>query len=252
MVFVTGDCHGDFRKFTEKNFPEQKELTRDDIVIVCGDFGIWLDGDDERVSLQWLEDRPFTTVFVDGNHENFDRLLRTEEFPFVGFHGGSARQIRPHIYHLQRGEVFRFDGKTFWCFGGARSHDVEDGIVDPKAYTDCNALLDDIQRMSAQGLRFRIKGVSWWPEEMPTTLEMSFGRAILDIYEHNVDYVITHCCPQEVASFMGFHDPDPLTQYFNDIAHETSFTKWYFGHYHVEQTVYGKFECLYDRIERIV
>ena len=43
MVFVTGDCHAEFNKFSTKNFPEQKGMTRDDIVIVCGDFGIWHD-----------------------------------------------------------------------------------------------------------------------------------------------------------------------------------------------------------------
>ena len=42
MIFVTGDAHGSFRKFNEKNFEEQKEMTRDDFVIICGDFGgIW-------------------------------------------------------------------------------------------------------------------------------------------------------------------------------------------------------------------
>ena len=35
MIFVTGDCHANFEKFSTKNFPEQKELTRNDYVIVC-------------------------------------------------------------------------------------------------------------------------------------------------------------------------------------------------------------------------
>ena len=41
MLFITGDCHGDYSKFNKKCFPEQKELTREDFVLVCGDFGIW-------------------------------------------------------------------------------------------------------------------------------------------------------------------------------------------------------------------
>ena len=48
MVFVTGDCHGDFRKFNERFFPIQNELTRDDIMIICGDFGIWNDDASEK------------------------------------------------------------------------------------------------------------------------------------------------------------------------------------------------------------
>ena len=32
MIFVTGDCHGEFQKFSTAAFPEQKEMTKDDIV----------------------------------------------------------------------------------------------------------------------------------------------------------------------------------------------------------------------------
>lgn len=82
-VYITGDCHADFRRFSIKNFPEQAELTRDDYVIILGDFGgVWnyqgADGN-ENWWLDWLEDKPFTTLFVDGNHENFARL--NTEFP---------------------------------------------------------------------------------------------------------------------------------------------------------------------------
>jgi predicted phosphodiesterase len=43
VIFVTGDTHGDFSRFAADRFPEQKELTKDDFVIICGDFGIWSD-----------------------------------------------------------------------------------------------------------------------------------------------------------------------------------------------------------------
>ena len=96
-------------------------MTKDDIVIVCGDFGIWHDTEEERYNLNLLNNRSFTTVFVDGNHENYDRLC-SDEFPIVDFHGGKAHQIRSHIYHLMRGYVFNFDGKKFWCFGVMKSY----------------------------------------------------------------------------------------------------------------------------------
>ena len=44
MIFVTGDTHGehDIHKLNTIGFPEQKGLTRDDYVIICGDFGgVW-------------------------------------------------------------------------------------------------------------------------------------------------------------------------------------------------------------------
>ncbi len=41
MIYVTGDCHGDWQRFSKVFFPEQNEMTKEDIVIVCGDFGLW-------------------------------------------------------------------------------------------------------------------------------------------------------------------------------------------------------------------
>lgn len=78
MVYITGDCHADYSKFSMQNFPEQKEMSRDDFVIVCGDFGIWHDNVREQWWLEWLSQKPFTALFVDGNHENFDRLYGGE------------------------------------------------------------------------------------------------------------------------------------------------------------------------------
>ena len=39
MIYITGDCHNNFERFNTRNFPEQKEMTKDDYVIICGDFG---------------------------------------------------------------------------------------------------------------------------------------------------------------------------------------------------------------------
>ena len=42
MIWITGDCHAEFNRFSTKRFPAQKEMTKDDFVIICGDFaGIW-------------------------------------------------------------------------------------------------------------------------------------------------------------------------------------------------------------------
>lgn len=109
MIFITGDTHGDWKnRFKPECFPIGQSLNRSDYVIVCGDFGYWHDTDIERNNLDWLESQPWTTLFVDGNHSNFDRLkkLLVEEW-----NGGKIHKIRPHIIHLMRGQVFTIDGK---------------------------------------------------------------------------------------------------------------------------------------------
>ena len=68
MIFVTGDCHMEYQKFNMANFPEQKNLTREDYMIICGDFGLWDDSKEQRYWLDWLSNKSFTLLFVDGNH----------------------------------------------------------------------------------------------------------------------------------------------------------------------------------------
>ena len=42
MIYITGDCHGNFERFNTDIFPEQLEMNKEDYVIICGDFGgIW-------------------------------------------------------------------------------------------------------------------------------------------------------------------------------------------------------------------
>ena len=39
-IFVTGDTHGGFQRFEDQYFPEQKDMSRNDSVIVCGDYTV--------------------------------------------------------------------------------------------------------------------------------------------------------------------------------------------------------------------
>lgn len=254
MIFVTGDCHGEFTKFNSRRFPEQKEMTKDDFVIICGDFGLWHDCEDERYWLDWLNDKPFTTLFVDGNHENFDRLY-SDEFPIVDFQGGKAHAIRDSVYHLMRGYVFDLQGKKFFAFGGASCHDIDDGILDEAKFSTKTAFKATWKKWSKLDMSFRVNHYSWWKEELPSEEEMTRGRRELMNHGNKVDFVISHCLPQEIASAvsMGIYKPDKLTTYFNAILHGgLKFTAWYCGHYHREDRIMAKFNILYDSIVRIV
>lgn len=58
MIYVTGDCHGNFERFDFSIFPEQKEMTKEDYVIICGDFsGVWHkdeENPEETMTLDWI------------------------------------------------------------------------------------------------------------------------------------------------------------------------------------------------------
>ena len=110
MIFITGDTHIplDISKLNSDKFPQQKELTKNDYVIICGDFGgIWYGNEKDNYWLNWLEKKNFTTLFVDGNHENFAALSQYEE---CSWNGGKVQFIRPSVIHLMRGYVFDLEG----------------------------------------------------------------------------------------------------------------------------------------------
>ena len=67
-TFVTGDIHQthDINKLTNRNFPEQKYLTKEDVVIIAGDFGMlwnYTMTKEEHYWLKWMDDLPWTTRF---------------------------------------------------------------------------------------------------------------------------------------------------------------------------------------------
>lgn len=251
MIYITGDCHADFRRFEKRRFPEQDEMTRDDHVIICGDFGgVWYGDDGEKKRLEELSSRSFTTLFVDGNHENFDLLAR---YPVVEYRGGLAHQVMPNIYHLMRGEIFELEGLSFFAFGGASSHDVQDGILDRSTFVSDEAFRKVCRAMRRSGRLFRVLGESWWPEELPSAAEMENGVQNLEKHGGKVDYIITHCLPGSIqAGFgAGLYTPDKLTDYLDLIESSVEYRRWYCGHYHLNERILNEVEILYEDIVRI-
>ena len=67
-------------------------------------------------------------MFVDGNHENYTRLYN--DYPVEEWNGGKVHRIRDSVIHLMRGEIYDIDNKKIFVFGGAFSHDIQEGILD--------------------------------------------------------------------------------------------------------------------------
>ena len=243
-IFITGDTHGDFTRFKKEIFYEQTGLTKDDCVIIAGDFGgVWDGSVEERYWLDWLESKPFTTLFVSDNHENFDMLA---EFPTEEWHGGMAQFVRPSVIHLLRGQVYDIQGKTFFTMGGGSSHDIDGGILepnDPQFKRKC-------RKLDHSGALYRVNHLSWWKEELPSEEEYRTARASLDRHGWSVDYIITHCGPTSVQNELsrGFYKTDALTDFLDEVAGRCLFRNWFFGHYHDNGIIREKFILLYEQI----
>ena len=232
MIFVTGDCHGDYKRFSSRTFPWQREMDRSDVVIVAGDFGYWDRSPEQEYWMRWLAAKDFTITFVDGNHENYDMLA---ELPVEYWNGGKVQFIQENVIHLMRGQMYLIQGKRFFTFGGARSHDIRDGILE----ADDPKLREKVRALEQEGALYRINHLSWWKEEMPREEEYDEGRQCMEENGWSCDYVISHCAPSSIQALLslGEYKPDELTKYLEEIRSRCQYKRWFFGHYHKDEPV---------------
>ena len=234
MIWLTGDLHGkhDLPKLDEFFETEGKNLTRDDYLIILGDFGMIFDADtmfgyrweEKRLNEYFEEKYPWTTLFIDGNHENFIHL---KQFPKKMWNGGRVNVLTKHCLWLRRGEIFQIEGHTFLTLGGAYSIDKP----------------------------WRKPLISWWPDEEISDKDIRHALLNLKQYHNGVDYVLTHCAPYpvylEIAGQEGYdislNDVNEIRlQQISEVIH---FRRWYFGHYHIDREFDGgKYLCMYKRI----
>ena len=230
MLYITGDTHGCIRKWKEQIHPM---LKAEDTIIVAGDFGVggWKDEEDASVTEEqfynWISKQPYSVLFVDGNHENFDKLYT---YPVEMWMGGNVHKLRPNLIHLMRGEVYEIDGKKIFTFGGGYSID--------KAW--------------------RVEGRSWWPQEMPSEKEYENARRNLEKNNYSVDYIITHTTCAQTVHYMAARtymriktnitEEMPLTAFLETTRINTRYRGWYFGHFHMDMTLWKNqfvvFNCM--------
>lgn len=219
MIYVTGDTHGEIGRLYELD----RHLNAGDYCIICGDFGfIFRDDFSERQLLDDIEARPYTLLFVDGNHENFPAIY---SYPEATWNGGRIHRIRKNIIHLCRGQIFEIEGKTFFTFGGACSVDK----------------------------MMRREGVSWWPEEMPTDADFAEANRNLDAHSRKVDYIITHAAPEETMSIFHPRHPDekPLNNFLEYVRESVEYKHWYFGHLHKDEDIWRDQSILWFRMQKL-
>lgn len=224
MIYITGDTHipVDIQKLSSKRFPQQKDMTKNDYVIICGDFGgVWDNSNEEKYWIKWLKDKKFTTLFIDGNHENFTIL---EDLPVVDFCGGKVHRVENGIYHLMRGEAYTIENKKIFAFGGASSHDKH----------------------------HRTENKNWWKAELPSEKEYATALNNLECNNWNFDYILTHCAPDSIQNNISNYEQNDLTQFLETINTKIMYKHWFFGHYHIDRKITDKHTCVFNQIIPLV
>ena len=227
-IWLTGDTHGkiDINKLSYENWKESKNFKKDEnILIILGDFGLlWknIPDNEEKYWLKWLSNKPWITLFVDGNHENYFRLKQLKE---IEMFGSKVGKVTDSIFHLRRGNIYCINNNYFFVMGGASSMDKQ----------------------------YRIEGLSWWKEELPNYREMKYGLDNLKKYNNEVDYILSHTGPQSIINKIDgipyIYPGDSLTKYFDNLKDNINFKRWYFGHMHENINIDSKYFCIFDNIQ---
>lgn len=227
MIFITGDTHRrlDIKKLDGKQFPEQFRMNRDDYVIITGDFGgVWTGKSSDDEILDWHEKKPYTTLFVGGNHENYDAL---NSFSVTIWKKGRVHRIRDHVLHLMNGQIFELENHTFFVMGGATSSDK----------------------------MFRTEHETWWPQEEPSDEELREASNNLFRCGMRVDYILTHTIPDSVkrqvfGSLPGFLKYESRVERFLDeVIDRVEYRKWYSGHFHIDRELTDyRLQILYNQV----
>ena len=205
MIYVTGDTHRKIdNRFSEKPLTK---LTEKDYLIILGDFGgIWYDDESDNLFLSYFEKQKYTTLFIDGNHENHKKL---NEYPVEMWNNGKIHKIKNNIFHLMRGQIFNIDGYKIFTFGGAYSIDKN----------------------------MRTEFIDWWKEEEGNYEEMNEAFDNLEKENNQVDFIFTHAGPasklKNFFNYFGMNFTSSSTEKFLDeINNKVKFQHWFCGHYH--------------------
>lgn len=225
MLYITGDTHGNFEEF--KNRMSGRHLTKDDILLITGDFGFdW----DSKTRDRWIAaKRDYTVLFCDGNHENFD-ILKT--LPETTMFGNTVGVFGNDTYRLLTGNMYEIEGLKCFVFGGAFS-------------PDCS---------------LRIPKVEWWPEEIPNYSQYEKAVRSLRENDYKFDLFISHTSKNAIKDRVGVPIPniyDPVEKMIENLedeiaCHGGSWGSSWFGHFHKNLNFNDKYHCRYDGLSRII
>ena len=219
MIFITGDVHGDVKRFSDKRL---RKLRKGDSLIICGDLGLIWDGSDkEKKLLRKLGKKRYNILFVEGAHENFDEL---EKYGTEEWCGGMTRLISGNMRQLMRGYVFDISDKKVFAFGGGCGED--NGGLPP-----C-------------GEETRQRYESPPPEEFARADERLLAAG------NSVDYIISYEAPQSIAEFIGGgkSEADAVGVYLEHKKDTLSFSHWFFGRHHITKFIPKSFMCVFDSV----
>ena len=213
-IYITGDTHGliDIQKVVTWYQVNEEKLTQDDILIICGDTNIapFYGVPESRKALPIFDKMKITIAYVDGNHENFEKLnmMDIEEW-----NGGKIHRHSDNVIHLMRGQIYSIEGMKILTIGGATSPDKN----------------------------LRLLGMDYFKEE--DIMQYDIDETLNNLQDNNntVDIIISHTIGKEFIYKRMFNEIHAMESYMGGInnfldyiGEITTYKHWYFGHFHMD------------------
>lgn len=248
-IYIGGDLHGsvaDIRQMmTQINSPSVN-----DIIIVCGDAGLEYGNHIMGSCKKIMAKFPGIWIIMRGNHDNRYWKNHTHwikngicQCPDDGWEINEwdylVQKKFPNIWYVQdEGGIYNINGNNFLFIPGAYSVDKHYRLQNNLAYEpneqltyqEIVGLMDDVQEFKSNG--------------------------------HNIDYVISHTAPMKLEPyfrdlFLGFipqnavdKNMEKALDQFTDML-EPTMKAWYFGHFHSDRDILGKYHMLFNTIHKI-
>lgn len=256
MIYVTGDIHANpIGRFSFKTHPELRKLTEHDYMIVLGDCGVpfynpELDFHDmwtkpgaekgEHYQLNWLNNRPWKTLFLRGNHDNIDLI---SEMPHTELGHAYVRQmcyqkkIYENIFYIDTPQYMYLQGYKLLFIPGAESHDVDYLFEwdDPLTKEYIKAINKKFYKTGEETF-YRVNHYSWWQNE---GVDLEKTQKLINQIPKEVDYVLTHAPRAAIHNYWKFPNsstkgcPAPSEQILEDeVAAYIKYKMWIHGHFH--------------------
>lgn len=220
-ILFLGDTHGNtawvkrvFEHYADQNI---------DRIVQLGDFGIWPGAAGvkfrEKVS-KYAEKYGIPVYFIDGNHEDFDKLwgkLTQNSTLHNGddiLNSAGFLEILPGLFYIPRGTVWEWDGIRFAGVGGAVSIDREYRL--------------SYERATGQKI--------WWEQEQLT----DYDQSVIELFDGTVDVLVSHDTYINPVSDTSWYKNDPESTAHRlkmlDVVSHLQPRVNIHGHYHYRHT----------------
>jgi len=205
-LLVIGDTHCDFGYILDSVAVHCENIDKDDIinaVLIAGDCGFWPGDTIGNKFLKNIADFTLPVYFIDGNHEQHERLQQA-----IQYNDNDICEISKNLYYIKRGKVVTINGIKIGCLGGGVSIDKH----------------------------VRTTGIDFFDCEVPSYEEF---QSFIDVVQmHKPDYIVTHDAPFSAIVHSGICPrvrEDESNRGFDNVFNaikDCDFKCWIFGHYH--------------------